>query len=110
MPETKTRSSGQLSSTRSSVSLSGESEMMLQVLRRELLLALESMDAAVFKIKINWILENSGEYADLVFMSGLDSDSKTALHIAVENRFEEAVSSNFSTHTPRWKPCFLVGF
>ncbi|KAM7538965.1 hypothetical protein Aperf_G00000058650 [Anoplocephala perfoliata] len=92
-----TRSSGRLSSTRSNVSSNSELETMLQMLRRGLLLALESMDATVFKMKINWILENCGDYADLVFMSGLDSDGKTALHIAVENRFEEAVKSLLST-------------
>lgn len=76
-------------------SVNAESEMMLQMLRRELLLALESKDPIVFQIKLNWILENSREYVDLVLRSGLDSEGKTALHIAVETRFIEAVSWGF---------------
>ncbi|EUB56498.1 Reticulocyte-binding protein 2 a [Echinococcus granulosus] len=51
------------------------------------------MDGAVFRMKLQWILENAGEFVDLVFMSGLDFEGKTALHIAVANRFEEAVNS-----------------
>lgn len=88
--------SGVKKATRRLSSVNTESEMILQVLRRELLLALESKNAAVFQMKLNWILENSGEYVDLVIRSGLDSEGKTALHIAVELRFLEAVSEKLN--------------
>ncbi|VDL11723.1 unnamed protein product [Hymenolepis diminuta] len=78
-------------------SVNAESAMLLQMLRRELLLALESKDPIVFQIKLNWILENSREHVDLVLRSGLDSEGKTALHIAVETRFIEAVKFLLST-------------
>ncbi|KAL5103723.1 Caspase-6 [Taenia crassiceps] len=55
------------------------------------------MDGAVFRMKLQWILENAGEFVDLVLMSGLDLEAKTALHIAVENHFEEAVKLLVST-------------
>ena len=92
MLEMLTRNSKRQSSQGSKSSSAAETEMLLQMLRRELLLALESMNRAVFKTKFDWIVETAGEFVDLVLMSGLDSDGKTALHIAVENRFLDAVS------------------
>ncbi|VDO03808.1 unnamed protein product [Rodentolepis nana] len=91
MPEPRTRNASRRLS-----SMNAETEMMLQMLRRELLLALESKDPTVFKMKLNWILEDTREYADLVLRSGFDSEGKTALHIAVEIQFTEAVSWAFS--------------
>ncbi len=72
--------------------LSTDMEALLRMLRRGLLLSLESMDSGVFEMKLNSILDSAGEYADLVLMSGLDLEGRTALHIAVETRFEDAVS------------------
>lgn len=72
--------------------LSNDTEAMLRMLRRGLLLSLESMDPGVFEMKLNFILDSAGECADLVLMSALDLEGRTALHIAVETEFIEAVS------------------
>lgn len=92
MPQTTLRNIKRLPSSTSTSTSAADAGILLQLLRRELLLALESADGAVFKMKLQWILENAGEFVDLVLMSGLDLEGKTALHIAVEKRFEEAVS------------------
>ncbi|KAH9278879.1 Caspase-8 [Echinococcus granulosus] len=97
MPQTTSKNINRLPSSSSTSTSATDTEMLLQLLRRELLLALESMDGAVFRMKLQWILENAGEFVDLVFMSGLDFEGKTALHIAVANRFEEAVKLLVST-------------
>ncbi|KAL5963490.1 Caspase-8 [Taenia solium] len=97
MPQTTLRNIKRLPSSSSTSTSATDAGILLQLFRRELLLALESMDGAVFKMKLQWILENAGEFVDLVLMSGLDLEGKTALHIAVENRFEEAVKLLVST-------------
>ncbi|VDL96537.1 unnamed protein product [Schistocephalus solidus] len=65
-----------------------ETEATLSLMRRGMVQALESLDVELFQRKLEALLE--GNYAEIILQSGLGLEGKTALHLAVECRFEEA--------------------
>ncbi|BHF81359.1 hypothetical protein SprV_0702448900 [Sparganum proliferum] len=66
-----------------------ETEATLSLMRRGLVQSLESLDVELFQRKLEALLES--DFADMVLQSGLGLEGKTALHLAVECRFQEAL-------------------
>nr|VZI32604.1 unnamed protein product [Spirometra erinaceieuropaei] len=72
-----------------------ETEATLSLMRRGLVQSLESLDVELFQRKLEALLE--GDFADMVLQSGLGLEGKTALHLAVECRFQEALKLLLAT-------------
>lgn len=80
-------------------SQSADLEAALSIHRRSLVQTLQSLNVDLFKAELDDLL--AYEYADVVMMSGLDHEGRTILHLAVEAKFEEAVSAS-SFYFPVW--------